>query len=106
MPGLPATFSDVRFNYTAVAELAEGLRSAARLVDHQTAERNRVGARAKEEWRGVYRRHFDGKLSTCLKDGRMLAGQLRSAASLLEQAAIDARTEQSRRVQARQRRMP
>jgi uncharacterized protein YukE len=102
MPGVPATYSDVQFDYAAAAELAEEFRSAARVVDHQTRERSRVGGKAKEEWRGVYRGHFDQELATCLRDGHTLADQLRSAATQLDHAAIGARAEQARRVQARQ----
>lgn len=102
MAGAQTIYSDVQFDYGAAAQLAEELRSAARVVDHQSGERSRVGTKAKEEWRGVYRGHFDQRLSTCLTDGQALADQLRRAASRLEQAAIDARAEQARRVQARQ----
>lgn len=102
MPGTQTIYRDVAFDYAAAAELAAELRSAARVVDHQAGQRSQVGAKAKEEWRGVHRGHFDQWLATCLRDGQTLADQLRRAASRLEQAAIDARAEQARRVKARQ----
>lgn len=101
MPSALAIYSDVQFDYAAAAQLAEEFRSAARVIDYQTGERSRVGAEAKEEWRGVYRDHFDQWLATCLRDGRTLADQLRRAANRLERSAINARAEQARRVRAR-----
>lgn len=101
MAGAQTIYSDVRFDYAAAAQLAEEFRSAARVVDYQAEERSRVGAKAKEEWRGVYRGHFEQRLTTCLREGQTLAGQLRRAASLLEKTAAAARAEQARRVRAR-----
>ncbi|MGH8908567.1 MAG: hypothetical protein ACRD0K_19235 [Egibacteraceae bacterium] len=92
---------DVGFDYAAAGELADALRSSARVVAYQAGERARMGAQAKEVWRGVYGGHFDQRLASCVGDGQRLAKRLRAVANRLDQAATDARAEQRRREPAR-----
>ncbi|MGH8884618.1 MAG: hypothetical protein ACRDYX_05490 [Egibacteraceae bacterium] len=93
---------DVLFNSAGAADLAAELRSAASAVDHEAGERNRVGDQAKQEWRGTYRERFDEWLTGCVDEGHRIADELRRAATQLDQAASDARAEQTRREQARE----
>jgi uncharacterized protein YukE len=92
---------DVHFDYAGAAELADTLRSTARIVDHQTGEREGLGAQAQQEWRGVYRERFDTWFGDCLRHSRSIADALRALANQLDQAAQDARAEQNRRERVR-----
>lgn len=97
-----AKLDDVRFDYGGAAELAAELRSAARVVDHESGERGRVGAQAQQEWLGTYRERFDRWLATCVRDGHTIASELRRVANQLDQMAREAKAEQTRRERARE----
>jgi plasmid stabilization system protein ParE len=102
MPDLGAYNENVRFNWTAAAELVRELRSTATVLEGQIGERKRIGAGARKQWEGSNAQQFDGRMSSCIGDARRFVTSLRKAADGLAELAKLARQEQQRREQARE----
>jgi uncharacterized protein YukE len=103
MPDWQPNWTDVHFDFARAEAAVAALRSTADLLDRQTDARVRLAATAQREWRGRSRDLFDAELTRIVRQAADLAATLRSAARSFEAAADDARLDQSRRVDARQR---
>jgi uncharacterized protein YukE len=103
MPAWQPNWTDVRFDFGRAEAAVAALRSTADLLDRQTDARVRFAADAQREWRGPSRDAFDVQLARMVREAADLAAALRSSARAIEAAAHEARLEQARRVDARQR---
>jgi uncharacterized protein YukE len=93
---------DVQFNWKAADELVAELNSTAAELDKQINERQKSGAKAREQWKGFYGDQFDGRLKICTGDAKRLAEAMRDAAKGLKELIKAAHQEQDRRVKARE----
>lgn len=103
MPSWRPDWVDVDFDHAAAAAAVTALRSTARLVDTQADARVRLAATAQAEWRGRARVVFDAELRRMSREAADLADGCRRAAAAIEAAADEARVEQRRRVDDRER---
>jgi len=101
MANYHAESEDVPFDFAGAVNLAEEFRSAARVLDDQSAQRPGLARSARQEWRGSYGDQFDQRIGVCITDGCVLAAALRRAADGLDCLAAAARQEQQRREAAR-----
>ncbi|MFN2555884.1 MAG: hypothetical protein ABR592_03270 [Nitriliruptorales bacterium] len=101
MSGFHAVAEDVPFDFAGAALLADEFRSAARVLDEQSAQRPGLARGAREQWRGRYAEQFDQRSGVCVADGHALARALRAGADGLDELAAAARQEQQRREAAR-----
>ena len=85
---------DVRFNWDGAASLERELRSTANTLDSQIPRRNGYAADAREEWRGVYSREFQGRMRICTSDAGRLSSAMELAANQVRELAEAARREQ------------
>jgi uncharacterized protein YukE len=97
---------DVSFNCEAAATLERELRSAAVTLDGQIPQRNAFASDARQEWRGVYSRQFEGRMDICTGDARRLAGAMELAANQVRELADAAQREQRRREAVREWKQP
>jgi uncharacterized protein YukE len=102
MDPLHGIHESVKFDYESAARLAAELRNTAETLDGQVPRRHTIKNSALEEWRGVFARQFPVRIQTCTNDARRLADAMRQAADGLDELALLAREEESRRERARQ----
>ena len=86
----------------ADATVAE-LLTTARLIEDQLHRRASIATRARDGWSGGHRRTFDADYGRLVGEGERLAATLRAAAAALQACAADARAEQARRIEERER---
>ena len=77
---------DVRFNWDGAASLERELRSTANTLDSQIPRRNGYASDAREEWRGVYSREFQGRMRICTSDAGRLSSAMELAANQVQRA--------------------
>lgn len=96
-------WTDVSFDHAAAQAYADALRRLAKRLDDVAERRLHHGQRALEHWTGLFAFRFDMDLAAMRRRELALRdGALRSA-GLIEHAADEAREEQRRREQDRER---
>ena len=103
MPNWQPNWQDVRWNYEASGRAASELRRAADAIDQATHDRSVAADEARREWRGPYRRRFDGYFQDATARASALAEEYRAEARRIDWASQRAREEQQRRVRERER---
>lgn len=103
MPDWQPNWSDVDWDHGAAEAAIGALRRAADVLDQITSQRERVADEARAEWRGRYRKSFDGQFQQMVSHARQLAGEYRDAANQIARASQWAWDEQRRREQERAR---
>jgi len=101
MGDLEGIHADVPFDWAGAKALAARFRSVAKEVDGQIPRRRSSARQAREEWRGLYARKFDGRIKICTSDASALADAMEKAAHQLDELARLAKEEQDRRLTAR-----
>lgn len=102
MGDLEGIDEDVPFDWAGAAALAAKFRSSAKTLDGQVPRRSSDARHARDEWRGLYARKFDGRVKICTSDARAIASVMQDAANQLDELARLAREEQERRIKARE----
>ena len=103
MPNWQPNLDDVSWRFERADEAVAALRHAASELEATLGDRMRVARDAQREWRGAYRREFNGALSRIARRALGLAARYRETALGIRAASARAREEQRHREHERER---
>lgn len=103
MPSWQPTWSDVDFDHAAAEAAARELETTARVLSESAGPLHRSAENARLEWQGRHRERFDEELLRLAREREALIAALLGDAHRIRQSSADARLEQRRREDTRER---
>ena len=101
-PGWSPNWQDVQFDHAKAAAAAAALRATAKALDKVSRRRAAEAKTLLGSWKGGFRRGWETNLLALQQEAGLLYTSLVQMATSIDNAAAAARTEQGKRVRARE----